>query len=192
MFAFRFFSLLCYEMLKTFSAIQKVPIAVCIIILRILGSVPKGSHSFLGKYSFSVNYHLGISLVSGFTHRGVLAGFQTDSDKTFCMSIHFHSQLNLAKLLAVFCALNFPSSAKEQLVLSEKFLKGHSSNLSSFILTYCTAPGTNAPAVAWCYFIPPSGIPSCCLPLAKKTNAYCVLEPCQLFCVSLWSALLCF
>ena len=95
-------------------------------------------------------------------------------------------------MLAFFCVFNFPASPKEHLVLSEKVLKGHSSNLSSFILMYCAAPGSNPPAVAWCYFIPRSGIPSCCLPLAKKTNGYCVLEPCQVFCVSAWSVLLCF
>lgn len=162
-------------------------------ILRTLGSVPKGFPSCLGRHYFFIQYHLGISLVSGFAHQGVLAGFQTDSDETFCVLIHFHSQVNLAKPLAVFCVLNFPPSAKEHLVLSEKVVEGHSSNMSSFILTYCTAPGTDAPAVTWCYFIPPSpsGITSCCLPLAKKTNAYCVLEPRQVFCVSLRSALLC-
>lgn len=88
---------------------------------------------------------------------------------------------------------NFPTSSKEQLDLSEKVLEEHSSNLSSFILMYCTAPGSNPPlVVAWCYLSPPSGISSCCLPLAKKTNGYCVLEPCQVFCVSTWSVLLCF
>lgn len=87
---------------------SEVPIAAWIIILQTLGSVSKGSHSLVGKYSVFTKYHLGISLVLGSAHQGFLTGFQADSDEAFWMSIHFHSQVNLAKLCwQVFASLIF-------------------------------------------------------------------------------------
>lgn len=90
---------------------------------------------------------------------GVLAAFQAQSGEAFCMLIHFYNQVNLAKLCwhffaLIFALIIFPASPKEQLVLSEKILKEHSSNLSSFILMYCTASGSNPAVVVWCYLSP--------------------------------------
>lgn len=162
-----------------------------IIILQNLRSASKGSYSLLGKYSTFTKFHeIGSKSACA---RISLQYFRLIQVKPFACWLIFIIKWIWQNYVGVFLhVFNFPASPKEQLVLCEKVLKEHSSNLSSFILMYCTAPGSNPPVVVWCYLSTPSGIPSCCLPLAKKTNDYCVLEPCQVFCLSTWSVLLYF
>lgn len=87
---------------------------------------------------------------------------------------------------------NFPASREEQLVLCEKILKEHSSNLSFFILTYCTAPGSNPPVVVWCYLSLPVASPAAACLWQRRQMVIVFWSHAKVFCVSTWSVLLCF
>lgn len=126
---------------------------LCVTILQNLRSASKGSHLHLQKYYTSTKF----LLVQDLHITGVsLKYFRLIQVKPFARWLIFITKWIWQNYVVVFVHIfNFPASPKEQLVHCEKVLKEHSSNLSSFIFMYCTAPGSNPPVVVWCYLSPP-------------------------------------
>lgn len=96
----------------------------------------------------STKYLFGNSLVLGSALRGFFVGFPDWFRWSLLHVNSFSLSSKLWKTVGRFSGiLNFTASPKERLAHSEKVLKWHSSNLSSFILMYYVTPGSHPQAV---------------------------------------------